>query len=72
MGSDEMYKQAKEKELKTPPPTTTTQEQSSTTSTGTFNPDWLGYQAYSPIPPHGFSILCLPMVPVTPQTQGVS
>ncbi|KAK7307340.1 hypothetical protein VNO77_40303 [Canavalia gladiata] len=47
-----MDKTPKEKESKTPPPTS--QEQSSTTSTGTINPDWSGFQAYSPIPPHGF------------------
>lgn len=52
-----MDKQAKEKEPKTPPATTnttTTQEQSSTTGTGAVNPDWSGFQAYSPIPPPGF------------------
>ncbi|KAK7366987.1 hypothetical protein VNO80_08992 [Phaseolus coccineus] len=47
-----MDKTPKEKESKTPPPTS--QEQSSTTATGTINPDWPGFQAYSPIPPHGF------------------
>ncbi|KAK9928073.1 hypothetical protein M0R45_025227 [Rubus argutus] len=54
MGSSEMDKPAKEKEkeLKTTPPTT--QEQSATTSAGTVNPDWSGFQAYSPMPPHGF------------------
>ncbi|XP_059642836.1 bZIP transcription factor 16-like [Cornus florida] len=54
MGSGEMDKPTKEmketKESKTP----TTQEQSSTTSTGTVNPEWSGFQAYSPMPPHGF------------------
>ncbi|KAF3951299.1 hypothetical protein CMV_023035 [Castanea mollissima] len=54
MGSSEMDKQAKEKEPKTPPVTTTAQEQSTTTTTGAVNPDWSGFQAYSPIPPHGF------------------
>ncbi|KAG6633723.1 bZIP transcription factor 16-like isoform X1 [Carya illinoinensis] len=58
MGSSEMDKQAKEKEPKTPPPaataTATTQEPSSNTGTGAVNPDWSGFQAYSPIPPHGF------------------
>ncbi|XP_062146434.1 bZIP transcription factor 16 [Alnus glutinosa] len=59
MGSSEMDKQAKEKEPKTPPAaaatTTTTQEQSSTTGPGAaVNPDWSGFQAYSPIPPPGF------------------
>ncbi|XVF52050.1 hypothetical protein PTKIN_Ptkin04bG0233900 [Pterospermum kingtungense] len=53
MGSSEMDKTAKEKEPKTPPPTTT-QEPSSTTNAGTVNADWSGFQAYSPIPPHGF------------------
>ncbi|KHN04840.1 bZIP transcription factor 16-like isoform X2 [Glycine soja] len=54
MGSSEMDKTPKEKESKTPPPPPTSQEQSSTTSTGTINPEWPGFQAYSPIPPHGF------------------
>ncbi|KAF4401747.1 hypothetical protein G4B88_000795 [Cannabis sativa] len=55
MGSSEMDKPAKdrEKDSKTPPPPST-QEQSSTTSTGAVNPDWSGFQAYSPMPPHGF------------------
>ncbi|XP_044466368.1 bZIP transcription factor 16-like [Mangifera indica] len=53
MGSSEVDKQAKEKEAKTPP-TATTQEPTATTSAGTVNPDWSGFQAYSPIPPHGF------------------
>ncbi|XP_031267325.1 bZIP transcription factor 16-like isoform X2 [Pistacia vera] len=51
MGSSEVDKQAKEKEAKMPPAATT---QTATTSTGTVNPDWSGFQAYSPIPPHGF------------------
>lgn len=54
MGSSEIDKQAKEKEPKTPPATTTAQEQSTATTTGAVNPDWSGFQAYSPIPPHGF------------------
>lgn len=53
MGSSEADKQAKEKEAKMPP-ATTTQEQTPTTSTGAVNPDWSGFQAYSPMPPHGF------------------
>ncbi|XWS38802.1 hypothetical protein CRYUN_Cryun19dG0161600 [Craigia yunnanensis] len=53
MGSSEMDKTAKEKEPKTPS-AATTQEQSSTTNSGTVNADWSGFQAYSPIPPHGF------------------
>ncbi|XP_062027537.1 bZIP transcription factor 16-like [Rosa rugosa] len=55
MGSSEMDKPAKEKEkeLKTTPPTTQ-EQQSATTSAGTVNPDWTGFQAYSPMPPHGF------------------
>ncbi|KAI4328021.1 hypothetical protein L6164_020418 [Bauhinia variegata] len=52
MGSSEMDKTPKEKESKTPP--TTSQEQSTTTSTGAINTDWSSFQAYSPIPPHGF------------------
>ncbi|KAK1569010.1 hypothetical protein Q3G72_031687 [Acer saccharum] len=55
MGSSEVDKQGKDKEAKTPPPpATTTQDQTSTTNTGTVNPDWSGFQAYSPMPPHGF------------------
>ncbi|KAG5155943.1 hypothetical protein JHK82_013912 [Glycine max] len=54
MGSSEMDKTPKEKESKTPPPPPTSQEQSSTTSSGTINPEWPGFQAYSPIAPHGF------------------
>ncbi|XP_058777497.1 bZIP transcription factor 16 isoform X2 [Vicia villosa] len=53
MGNSEMDKTTKEKESKTPPPTS--QEQSSTTtSTGAINTDWASFQAYSPMPPHGF------------------
>ncbi|PPE02610.1 hypothetical protein GOBAR_DD00309 [Gossypium barbadense] len=53
MGSSEMDKAAKEKEPKTPP-AITAQESSSTTNSGSVNADWSGFQAYSPIPPHGF------------------
>ncbi|KAL2937740.1 bZIP transcription factor 16 [Bienertia sinuspersici] len=52
MGSSETDKPVKEP--KTPVPVST-QEQSSATSTATVNTaDWSGFQAYSPIPPHGF------------------
>ncbi|CAL0311785.1 unnamed protein product [Lupinus luteus] len=51
MSSSEMDKTPKE-ESKTPPPTS--QEHSSTTGAGTINPDWSSFQAYSPMPPHGF------------------
>ncbi|XP_019105091.1 bZIP transcription factor 68 isoform X2 [Beta vulgaris subsp. vulgaris] len=51
MGSSETDKTPKEP--KTPAPITT-QEQSSATSTATVNAEWSGFQAYSPIPPHGF------------------
>ncbi|KAM7256542.1 hypothetical protein ACFE04_012283 [Oxalis oulophora] len=58
MGSSEMDKTAKEKEAKTPPAATTTtinnQDPSSATSTGTLNPPWSGFQAYSPMPPPGY------------------
>ncbi|CAK9173458.1 unnamed protein product [Ilex paraguariensis] len=48
---DKSTKEAKEsKEPKTPSP----QEQASSTSAGVVNPDWSGFQAYSPMPPHGF------------------
>ncbi|PKI45382.1 hypothetical protein CRG98_034187 [Punica granatum] len=53
MGSSEADKSAKEKETKAAA-STTTPEQSSTTSTAPVNPEWPGFQAYSPIPPHGF------------------
>ncbi|GKU95858.1 hypothetical protein SLEP1_g9163 [Rubroshorea leprosula] len=52
MGGSELDKTSKE-EPKTQP-ATNAQEQSSTTSTGTVNAEWSGFQAYSPIPPHGF------------------
>ncbi|KAF8412775.1 hypothetical protein HHK36_000745 [Tetracentron sinense] len=48
MGSSDMDTPAKA--AKTP----ATQEQLTTTSTATVYPDWTGFQAYSPIPPHGF------------------
>ncbi|KAF2308733.1 hypothetical protein GH714_014767 [Hevea brasiliensis] len=48
-----MDKPAKEKEAKALA-SASAQEPTSTTSTGTVNPDWTGFQAYSPIPPHGF------------------
>ncbi|KAJ7943884.1 BZIP transcription factor family protein [Quillaja saponaria] len=51
MGSSEMDKNPKEKDSKTPP--TSSQDQSSASATGTVNPDWSGFQAYSPIP-HGY------------------
>ncbi|GLT58470.1 hypothetical protein SLA2020_313600 [Shorea laevis] len=53
MGSSELDKTSKEKEPKTSP-ATNTQEQSLTTSAGTVNAEWSGFQAYSPMPPHGF------------------
>ncbi|KAI8546959.1 hypothetical protein RHMOL_Rhmol07G0159900 [Rhododendron molle] len=57
MGSSEMdkpAKEAKEPKTPTPTPTPTSQEQSSSTPTGTPTPDWSGFQAYSPMPPHGY------------------
>nr|GMC50212.1 bzip transcription factor 16 [Ipomoea batatas] len=49
MGSSERDKSPKEaKEPKTP----SSQEQA--TTTGTVNPEWPGFQAFSPVPPHGF------------------
>ncbi|GAB4834788.1 bZIP transcription factor 16 [Ancistrocladus abbreviatus] len=53
MGSSETDKPASKKP-KTPPPPSSTLEQSTAASTGTVNPEWSGFQAYSPIPPHGF------------------
>ncbi|KAI9111715.1 hypothetical protein K1719_017405 [Acacia pycnantha] len=52
MGSSKMDKSSNDKEPKTPP--ATSQEHPPTTSTGTTNPDWSSFQAYSPIPPHGY------------------
>ncbi|KAL0447738.1 UNVERIFIED_CONTAM: bZIP transcription factor 16 [Sesamum latifolium] len=53
MGNSEVDKSSKEgkeaKEPKTPPP----QEQTSAAS-GAAAVDWTGFQAYSPMPPHGF------------------
>ncbi|KAL0304906.1 UNVERIFIED_CONTAM: bZIP transcription factor 16 [Sesamum angustifolium] len=53
MGNSEVDKSSKEgkeaKEPKTPPP----QEQTSAAS-GAAAADWTGFQAYSPMPPHGF------------------
>ncbi|CAA7026695.1 unnamed protein product [Microthlaspi erraticum] len=64
MGSSEMEKSDKEKEPKTPPPPSassasasapaTSQEPSSAVSAGMATPDWSGFQAYSPMPPHGY------------------
>ncbi|KAJ6946725.1 bZIP transcription factor 16 isoform X1 [Populus alba x Populus x berolinensis] len=53
MVSNDMDKTGKEKEAK-PPSAAPTQEQPSTASATTVNPDWSGFQAYSPIPPPGF------------------
>ncbi|KAJ6714758.1 G-BOX-BINDING FACTOR 3-RELATED [Salix viminalis] len=53
MVSSDMDKNGKEKEAK-PPSAAPTQEQPSTASATTVNPDWSGFQAYSPIPPPGF------------------
>ncbi|XP_074283453.1 bZIP transcription factor 16-like isoform X2 [Silene latifolia] len=49
MGNGETDKAAKEP--KTPPATSAALL---ATSTATVNPEWSGFQAYSPIPPHGF------------------
>ncbi|CAE5959010.1 unnamed protein product [Arabidopsis arenosa] len=62
MGSSEMEKSGKEKEPKTPPPsssssapaTAVSQEPSSAVSAGVATQDWSGFQAYSPMPPHGY------------------
>ncbi|CAK7356054.1 unnamed protein product [Dovyalis caffra] len=53
MGSSDMDKTGKEKEAKTPS-AASTQEQPSTANAANVNPDWSGFQAYSPIPPPGF------------------
>ncbi|CAH9080626.1 unnamed protein product [Cuscuta epithymum] len=49
MGSDERDKSPKEAKEPKPP---SSQEQA--TATSTPNPEWPGFQAYSPMPPHGF------------------
>ncbi|CAA7024137.1 unnamed protein product [Microthlaspi erraticum] len=60
MASSEMDKSSKEKEPKTPPPASSappppsSQEPSSAVSAGMATPDWTGFQAYSPMPPHGY------------------
>ncbi|KAF3552827.1 hypothetical protein F2Q69_00011212 [Brassica cretica] len=54
MASNEMEKSSKEKEPTTPPPPPSSQEPSSAVSAGMATPDWSGFQAYSPMPPHGF------------------
>ncbi|XP_057518902.1 bZIP transcription factor 16-like [Amaranthus tricolor] len=51
MGSSETDKPAED--LKAPV-AISTQEQSPAVNTATVNADWTGFQAYSPIPPHGF------------------
>ncbi|KAL3500017.1 hypothetical protein ACH5RR_039110 [Cinchona calisaya] len=52
MGSSEMDKSSKETKESKESKTSTSQEQRLATSTCT--PDWTGFQAYSPMPPHGF------------------
>ncbi|CAN8316438.1 unnamed protein product [Cochlearia groenlandica] len=62
MATTEMEKSSKEKEPKTPPTTPpssssappSSQEPSSAVSAGMATPDWSGFQAYSPMPPHGY------------------
>ncbi|CAH8357982.1 unnamed protein product [Eruca vesicaria subsp. sativa] len=55
MASNEMEKASKDKEPTTPPSAPpSSQEPSSAVSAGMATPDWSGFQAYSPMPPHGF------------------
>ncbi|XP_016475751.2 bZIP transcription factor 16 [Nicotiana tabacum] len=54
MGSSEMDKSSKEAKEAKEPKTPNSQAQASTTTAGSVNPDWSGFQAYSPMPPHGF------------------
>nr|GEY74017.1 hypothetical protein [Tanacetum cinerariifolium] len=54
MGSKETDKPAKESKDDSAKETPTSQEQSSGTATGAVTPDWTAFQAYSPMPPHGF------------------
>ncbi|PIN07734.1 hypothetical protein CDL12_19697 [Handroanthus impetiginosus] len=53
MGSSEVDKSSKEGKEAKEPKTPTPQEQSSA-ATGSVAADWSGFQAYSPMPPHGF------------------
>ncbi|KAK1408590.1 hypothetical protein QVD17_40496 [Tagetes erecta] len=50
MGSEETDKEAKDSAKEAP----TSQEQSSGNVMGMVQPDWTGFQAYSPMPPHGY------------------
>ncbi|KAJ4881366.1 basic region/leucine zipper transcription factor 68 [Raphanus sativus] len=57
MVSSEMEKTGQENEPKTPPPPVTSQEPSSSSAVSagmSTTPDWSGFQAYSPMPPHGY------------------
>ncbi|XP_019190897.1 PREDICTED: bZIP transcription factor 68-like [Ipomoea nil] len=54
MGSSEVSKSSKEAKEAKEPKTPNSQEQASPSTTGTVNPDWSGFQAYSPMPPPGF------------------
>ncbi|PWA65681.1 Basic-leucine zipper domain-containing protein [Artemisia annua] len=55
MGSKETDKPAKEsKDDSTKETTPTSQEQSSGNASGVVQPDWTAFQAYSPMPPHGY------------------
>ncbi|CAH8355138.1 unnamed protein product [Eruca vesicaria subsp. sativa] len=60
MGSSELEKSGKENEPKTPPPpsssapVTSQEPSSSAVSAGMATPDWSGFQAYSPMRPHGY------------------
>ncbi|KAK4389182.1 bZIP transcription factor 68 [Sesamum angolense] len=53
MGSSEVDKSSKEGKEAKEPKTPTAQEQTSAAS-GAVAADWSGFQAYSPMPPHGF------------------
>ncbi|KAG2255809.1 hypothetical protein Bca4012_092820 [Brassica carinata] len=62
MGSSEMKKRSKENEPKTPPPPPSSPAPVVTSQVckvicliaGMATPDWSGFQAYSPMPPHGY------------------
>nr|GFA96389.1 bZIP transcription factor 16-like [Tanacetum cinerariifolium] len=54
MGSKETDKPAKESKDDSAKETPASQEQSSGSATGAVTPDWTAFQAYSPMPPHGF------------------
>ncbi|KAF8082893.1 hypothetical protein N665_0802s0007 [Sinapis alba] len=52
--SSEIEKTSKENEPKPSSPAPVTSQEPSSSSAGIATPDWSGFQAYSPMPPHGY------------------